>query len=170
MLTSFSRYAKSKLAAIKSDEAASLSYEQQYAQAGYGYWGDITFKRECILESGYNTQDTRTVSEQIVKEDVIKQINAAAAYADKCGAEIYLTYATFNRLALVGGLDGVNALQKRLEAECNIKWLGNLSDGVMDEKYFYNTNNHLNSGGAKVRTAALISDLKTLKEDNENKT
>ncbi|NCC06563.1 MAG: hypothetical protein EOM30_00635 [Clostridia bacterium] len=159
MLTSFSRYAKSKLGALKTDGASPLTYDEQYTAAGYGYWGDITFDRDCILESGYNTQDTRTVTADIVTDEVINQLNAVAAYAGKCGAEVYLTYATFDRLALIDGIDGVNALEARLEAECDIKWLGNLSDGVMDEKYFYNTNNHLNSEGAKVRTAALISDL-----------
>ena len=160
MMRGFWAYAKQKLTLLRTDGAPTRTAAQAYADAGFGEWGDITKPRVNILEHKYNTQDCRTVSADTLAPAVARDIRRFAAYARAQGASVYLTYAPFDALALQGGTAGVDALQARLQAECpDVPWLGRLADGVLDADYFYDTNNHLNSAGAALRTQRLIADL-----------
>lgn len=161
MIGSYHLYATQKLDLLKNNGEPALSAQQSYVQFGFGAQGDILTPRVNILEQLYNTQDTRTVSADILSEEFVKSINRFAAYAASKGARVYLTYAPFNRLALAKETpaDGVSSLDAALRAKCKVPYLGNLADGVMDENLFFDSNNHLNTKGAVLRTDALIQDL-----------
>ena len=158
MAATYYEYARYKIEQNKT-HAQTEAYETQYAAAGYGYWGDITIERSNILEKKYNTQDIWTVDDQIANPQVIKRLNHFYDYAKKQGAQVYLTFAPFNRLALENEISGVRQLQDRLMAECKIPWLGSLTEGILPEELFYDSNNHLNSRGAKLRTEQLVDAL-----------
>lgn len=163
MAAAYADYAGYKLRQKKSTPQ-NESYEAQYAAAGYGPWGDITTERDNILEKKYNTEDLWTVDASVADEWVIRQLNRFARYAKAQGAEVYLTFAPFNRLALQNGLAGVQALENRLLQECQIPWLGSLTQGVLSENLFYDSNNHLNSRGAELRTEMLLDALAKAQE------
>ncbi|MEG1744072.1 MAG: hypothetical protein RR215_00670 [Ruthenibacterium sp.] len=158
-------FAKDKLALYRAKGAPEGNIDTHYAEAGLGPLGDHVQPRENILEHKYNTEDCRTVEQSTLTDEMLRELNRFARWAKAHDVTVYLTYAPFNRLALLGtaddptGLCGVDALQERLLAECDIPWLGTLREGIMSEDYFYNSNNHLNTAGAKLRTADLIADL-----------
>ena len=159
MISTYHLYAAQKLHLLRSEGAPTQTREQAYAASGFGPWGDILTQRTNILEHQYNTQDTHTVSAEMLSDTFVKELNRFSAYAQKQGASVYLSYAPFNRLALENGMEGVQALETQLKAVSSVPFLGKLTDGVMDENLFFDTNNHLNSQGAVLRTEALLQDL-----------
>lgn len=168
LLGSYYHFARDKLALYRQVGAPQGDLDAHYAEAGLGPRGDNLQPRENILEHKYNVDDCRIVNADTVADEVISQLNAFARWAKRNGVTVYLTSAPFNRLALsdapdgTSGLAGVDALEARLRAECTLPWLGTLRDGVMDEALFFNSNNHLNTQGAQVFTAALIEQLRAV--------
>ncbi len=139
--------------------------DEAYYNANFNDFGDNTTLREGnILENLYNTQDIWHLDESIVSSDVLKELNSFKKWADRNGVAVYMTYATFNRLALGGtqsdetGMDGALELEQYLTENCDIPWLGTFTEGIMHEDYFSDTNNHLNSEGKKLRTEDFIND------------
>lgn len=161
MARTFYSYANEKLAKNKLFEKNTKPMFQNYLEYGFSYWGDIlTGHPDNILEQGYNTQDTLTMTASSADARILRQMRAFGRYAKRKGARVYITYAPFNRLALHSTLEEIDALQARIEAETGLPFLGKLRDGVMDEALFFNSNNHLNEAGQTSRTQALVDDLR----------
>ncbi len=141
--------------------------QEAYYEAGFNDYGDRHNTYDTnILENLYNTQDTWTLSAHTVTDDVLNELNAFKKWADKNDVDVYMTYATFNSLALRGGEDdetgmsGAIELEEYLKLNCDIPWLGSFTDGIMGEEYFSDTNNHLNSVGKDIRTQDFIENYK----------
>lgn len=159
LIGSFHLYASDKLSLLKSPGADGLDYAAHYAQGGFDKYGDYWSPRENILEHGYNTEDCRAVDENTITDENLATLRDFTERMTRRGVDVYFTYAPFNRLALTNGTDGVRALQARITESCGAQWLGDLEEGVMDERYFFNSNNHLNTEGAALRTEALLAAL-----------
>ncbi len=141
------------------------SKQDAYYTAGFNDFGDRhNIYDENILEHLYNTQDMWTLSADTVTDDILKQLNNFKKWADENGVHVYLTYPTFNRLALSGengdeaGMDGALELENYMLENCDIPWVGSFTEGIMHEDYFSDTNNHLNSVGKEIRTQDFIND------------
>ncbi len=142
--------------------------EEGYLKRGFNEYGDLLdeLHPDNILENLYNTQDTKEINTDILSNNIISRLNSLNSWAKKNGVQLFLTYAPFNELALIddgsenSGMAGVLSLQSYLEKNCDIPWLGEYSEGIMDAELFFDSNNHLNSTGKEIRTQDLINDMK----------
>ncbi len=165
LITSYIPFTATK--AVDTQTTIVLSKQEEYTNAGFDEFGDtIIVNEENILDNLYNVQDTTYIGPHLVQSSIIKQLNSFYNWAIKNNVNVYLTYAPFNNLAVLQAEDGTtitqNAqeMQNYIQQNCNIPWLGTISDGIMHEDLFYNTNNHLNEPGKIIRTQQLIDELK----------
>ncbi len=165
LITSYIPYTLVKTNDAKNSNVANK--HEQYINAGFDDFGDSTaVYEENILENLYNYQDTMQIGEHLVDNSTINQLNSFKRWADNNGVNVYLTYAPFNNLAVIPNENGTSTqqnadeMQNYIQQNCDIPWLGTISDGIMHEDIFYNTNNHLNEQGKVLRTQQLIDELK----------
>lgn len=160
MVSSYHTYAKQKIALWKEKGTPAMTQEEQYAAAGFGPWGDITFHREQLLESGYDKNNTLSLTEDSLSPQVVKVINQFAQKAEKAGATVLLTWAPFDALAYQGSPKTLQQFAETLQKKVQVPYVGDLKDCLMPAKFFYDSNNHLTSEGAQLRTQMLLRDLK----------
>lgn len=156
--TGYFPYALDKIS-IHLTQPEKIETDQQfYDSFGFSKTGDITAHRELILEKGYNTKDLHNINEKSLDKNLAKSIKAFAKKAEKKGAKVYISPSPINSLSLMENTD-IDAFQRRISDETGVEILGSLQNGVMESKYFYDSNFHLNSEGAKVFTNRFIDEL-----------
>ncbi len=129
----------------------------------YNEYGDISYERkytdEDVSYSNYqyyyelNYINTDSVNALCYKYDAIR---------DK-GGEVYISFSPVNRAGLAQQpdliwLDFERLYIEKLE-ERDYDVISNIEDYLMEGKYFYNEDYHLNDIGATIRTDQLIADL-----------
>lgn len=160
MVSSYHTYAKQKMALWKEKGAPTATPEAEYTAAGFGPWGDITFHREQLLESGYDKNNTLVLTEDSLSPEVVTAINQFAKKAEKAGVTVLLTWAPFDELAYQGSEEEMQHFFETLQEKVHVPYIGNLQDCLMPAELFYDSNNHLTSAGAQLRTQMLLRDLK----------
>lgn len=159
MISSFYSYSREKLALYRSAGVPVQTPEEQLAEFGFGPWGDIVAERGTILASGYDRSNLLTLDESSLSPEVVRAVNRFCEKAERAGAKVVMTWAPFDALAYTGTTDELDELEARIRAEMKPEYVGRLSDCMMDGTYFYNSNNHLTSEGARLRTEMLVEDL-----------
>jgi hypothetical protein len=82
------------------------------------------------------------------------------------GAEVYLSFSPVNGKAVAVqeiSEDDLYDFSKALSKKLNCEVISDPTQYVMDYRYFYDTNFHLNDSGAIVRTVQLVRDLNLIK-------
>ena len=96
----------------------------------------------------------------LLNQEFIDYVNDYVKYAEKKGATVYFNYSPVNASAIrsskVARINFENSLKECLDCEL----LGNIEDYLIDERYFYDTNFHLNSSGAVYFSRMLSLSLK----------
>ncbi len=163
LILNYYHYAQGKLF-IHEEYAEIDTKEHGYISAGFNEYGDYTIEHtENILTDLYNKGDTYFINEEIVESSVLNELNSLKRWADTKDIKIYLTYAPFNALAVENeNLQDIEDFENYLTQNCSIPWIGSYREGMMDESLFFNSNNHLNSNGKKIRTEDFIKDLHEL--------
>lgn len=116
--------------------------------------------------------DTKELSVDLVTKN-IDELNRALRLCHDAGAKLYITFGVINELSLTpearsekGRTAYENAVKNNVFCDAVIS---ELSDYIMNTKYFYNTDYHLNTKGAEIRTKQLISDiLAQMKKEADN--
>ena len=158
MAKSFYNYSLSKLDLIKNGRPEKSELEQYY-EAGFGPYGDIVTYRETLLESGYDKNNTYSITQSSLSEEAVRATNKFCDFAQKKGCSVYITWAPFDKLAFQSSIRQLAEFEKTLKNEIKAEYVGNMTDCLMDEKYFYDSNNHLTTSGAQLRTEIFISDF-----------
>ncbi len=165
LILNYSHYAQTKTEILQRGEPL-LSKDEGYSKAGFDTFGDYTLPYpENILDDMFNTHDTMYIHTGILSNDVLTQLNDLHIWAQNSDIQLFLTYAPFNKLALLPADDpqlamqNVYSFEEHITQSCTIPWIGSYSEAIMDAELFYDSNNHLNSNGRNIRTADLISDL-----------
>lgn len=92
-----------------------------------------------------------------------KRLRAAYEQFRQCGASLYLSFAPSNRNAFSpSALTQQHHLnyETMMERGLKITRISKLEDYILEGKYFYNSNYHPGTEGAKIRTRQLAADLK----------
>lgn len=92
-----------------------------------------------------------------------KRLKAAYAQFRECGASLYLSFAPCNRNAFSSSAltqTHHRSYEMLMERGLKITRISNLEDYILEGKYFYNSNYHPGTEGAKIRTRQLAADLK----------
>ena len=93
-------------------------------------------------------------------------LDRLAGYYDRisaAGAQVYLSYAPINALCCEdeGQAEAFSALWEQGMLARGYETISSLQDYVMDAKYFYDSDYHLTTAGAALRTQQLVRDLMT---------
>ena len=132
-----------------------------YAKASFNERCDMVFDRPGnIMLLGYDTAAPVDLAAVTVAEDFAQQVNEYCQKARRAGAQVYLSFSPVNRTALVG--EEQEAVRTFFEL-CNTTFdcpvISDQRSYIMDSGWFYDTNFHLNSAGAVVRTCLLTEDI-----------
>lgn len=159
IVSSYYTYSRQKLDLLRQKGAPTATAQEQYAAFGFGPWGDIVTERESILESGYDKNNILTLDDSSLSDDVVKAVRRFAQKAQKAGATVVLTWAPFDTLAYTGTAQQLEEFQAQLESRTGLAYVGSLTDCMLPAELFYDSNNHLTSEGAELRTRMLLDDL-----------
>lgn len=129
-------------------------YDNVYSRSAINEYGDV----------GIELKDTEYTFDLVVYPDpvydtTIERINELNKYITDRGATLVVGgYPTGN-----GGLTSDSQrlvdLQEELKEKLDCMVISNYTDYMFDYLYYFNTGYHLNTEGAKLRTAQLIADL-----------
>ncbi len=159
MVSGYYTYSRQKLDLYRQKGAPTQSPQEQYEAFGFGPWGDIPGQRESLLESGYDKNNILTLTGDDLAPRVRRAIKDFAKKVQAAGARVVMTWAPFDELAYAGTADQLDALQAQLEQQTGLSYLGSLAESMLPGELFYDSNNHLTSQGAELRTQMLLEDL-----------
>ena len=145
------------------------SYEAY--NSNYNEYGDIIFDRpNAPDDADFGLAPLYDL--RYLKDDAIKNLNYIYGLMEERGAQVMFSFAPINRNALseedVSTQVWVlfeNELRNGLEEEYEI--ISTAEDYLFEGKYFYDTDYHMSSEGAAVRTQLLIRDIKIAMGINE---
>ena len=126
----------------------------------FGPKGDVIIERERLLESGYNIQDIIYLDKEQICWDNLKLINDFCKKAERKDISVYMAFAPVNKLAIATDNEENTAFEKAIREYINAEFLVDLDTSIMAGEYFYDSNNHLTTAGAKIYTANMIDGLK----------
>ena len=132
-----------------------------YAKSSFEENGNMSFHRAGnIMALGWDTGAPVDLAAVSVSPDFAQQVNDYCQSARERGAEVYLSFSPVNRSALPGGPETGAAAYFRtcLDAfDCPV--ISDPNRYILDSGWFYDSNFHLNSAGAVLRTCLLAEDL-----------
>ncbi|MGX3011679.1 hypothetical protein ACWIUD_09010 [Helicobacter sp. 23-1044] len=141
---------------------------------GYNYkslsvYGDFCTQEnngDFTIKSDYGMAQSVEISAFFIDE-----FRRLQNFAESKNIKIILTYPATAENELFSAnntqiLRNIKALQTALES-LNIKIYGDFRDFIFSQKYFYDTNYHLNKNGAILRTEAVIKLLQNLEKNGE---
>jgi hypothetical protein len=113
------------------------------------------------MQFHYDPNTLIDLSPEIIDPEFIDFVNEYIDYCERRGATVYFSYAPMNRLAVEKGTDDGAAYEfaDYLEENINCEFISLIDYYVIDERYFYDTNYHLNDVGVLLRTKLLLEDL-----------
>ena len=137
--------------------------EGAYAKAAFDENGDMAFHRAGnAMPLGYDTSAPIDLAAFTCETAFAAQVNDYIAAAREKGAQVVMSFSPMNRSALTDASEETvyGFYQLLLETfRCPI--ISDPNDYILDSGWFYDTNFHLNTAGAAVRTHQLGCDLLT---------
>jgi hypothetical protein len=129
-----------------------------YRRSSFNDLGDLTAHLDIIKESGVELKDKKVVEYEYWEG--IELLDRFCEEATQKGAHTLYTFPPFPRSEWVKYAAQLNKLERDLkrDAPC-VRFLNSAKDGVLDDKYFFDTVYHLGKEGRDIRTRALIEDL-----------
>lgn len=132
-----------------------------YAKASFNNRCDMIFDRPGnIMPLGYDTAAPVDLAAVTVAQDFAQQVNDYCKAARSAGAQVYLSFSPVNRTALVGEeQETVSTFFEMCNTTFDCPIISDPRNYIMDSGWFYDSNFHLNSAGAVVRTCLLTEDI-----------
>ena len=154
-------------------------------RSNFNEYGDLDtelFPRNGLVQKmrrlGYDNTTPIRLSASIVSDDFVSFFNEYVKEMEKKGARVYFSFSPMNRGAIVAPdyvyVKGTvsfprltddevkgyaDAFLSDLEELFDCAFISDPNDYIMEPKYFYDTNFHLNNDGVPVRTNQLADDI-----------
>ena len=161
---SFWEYAVSKL---RYSRQGGLNPDGVYSKSSFNEYGDITYSRpHNIMLLEYGPNHPITLDSSIVSVDFAEYVNEFTKFAESKGASVYFDFPPMNCLAVEQDTDEIYEFYRFLDASFECEIIGNINSYILDERYFYDSNYHLNDSGVLIRTALLAEDIKRALNDD----
>ena len=163
---SFWDFAVSKL---KFSRQGGLAPDGVYSKGAFNEYGDIAYPRpHNIMLLGYSPNLLINLDPSILSDDFADYVNKFVKSAEDRGAAVYFDFPPMNRLGVVipdsddarSAEDIIYDFYRLLADKLDCEIIGNINSYILDERYFYDSNYHLNDSGVLVRTALLAEDIK----------
>lgn len=159
MAETFWDFAQSK---IKYQREGAPNPNGVYRHDSFNEYGDIIYERPYNqMQTGYDMGTPIKLSPDIVSQEFIDYVNDYISYAKKKGASVYFSYSPMNQAALEEGTteDSIYQFFCYLNEQIQCQQISNINDYILDYRYFYDSNFHLNDSGVQIRTTQLAEDL-----------
>ena len=138
-----------------------------YARSSFDECGDI--RKELIpsnkMLEGFDPNQMISFSNDVIEDAFIGKMNSFAKAARKKGVETYYWFAPANHSAILENRE-IDSFYAYLNEKLDFPILGSPHSAVMNARYFYDSNFHLNGNGSQNNTIRLINDLKALFRDS----
>ena len=109
---------------------------------------------------GYDTAEPVDLANLTIAENFAEQVNEYCRAAAKAGARVCLSFSPVNRTALTDpSEEAVSAFFQMCNSTFLCPVISDPNAYILDSGWFYDSNFHLNSAGAVVRTCALAEDI-----------
>lgn len=132
-----------------------------YSRSSLNGYGDVSVDRPYnVMNNGYDSNMLITLDDQLLNKEFIDYVNDYIEYAENKGATVLFNYSPLNRAAIRTSKVARAEFEEKLKQMIDCPLLGNIEDYVIDERYFYDTNFHLNSAGAIHFSKVLSLNLK----------
>ena len=137
-----------------------------YRRDSFNRYGDIKsgLRDHNTMNNGFDANHLVEFAPSIVSDDFIDYLNQFAAKVQHCGARIYYRMCPVNDRAISGN-HSIDDFYDYLDEKLNFDILGDPNHSIIDWKYFYDSNFHLNDSGVKLNTRNLIRDVKIILAD-----
>lgn len=140
-------------------EGNTIQPEGVYAKSSFDETGNLVYERAGnAMALGYDTSAPIDLAAVSIQPEFAAQVNEFCAKAASVGATVYFSFAPMNRSALTDevAVKGYFTLCNETFA-CPI--ISDPNRYILDSGWFYDSNFHLNSAGAELRTCLLAEDL-----------
>ncbi|MBR2986495.1 MAG: hypothetical protein IKC63_00595 [Clostridia bacterium] len=125
-----------------------LSPSGIYDPACLDNFGDmVEFRESNIMNGGYDANMLITLDETLLDEDFLDYVNDYIKKAQKKGATVYFSFSPTNIAAVRTSEEARGVFEKALAERLDCELLLSLEDALIDKRYFYDTNFHLNTAG-----------------------
>ena len=151
-------FAAEKLSYLMSGGA---SYSGIYSASSFNEYGDVKsgLRPNNIMPRYKDLNQPITLTPDILDPEFKDYLNEYAAKCRDIGAKTLFSWCPVNELALESSEEEIAEFEKYMEESLDLTFISYLSDYILPQNYFYDTNFHLNDSGAKLRTLNLVSDL-----------
>lgn len=154
----FPDFAREKLDFVRRDAKPAPS--GIYAEASFNEYGDIAVERKYNeMPANYDPSMTISLTTDLLDEEFIDYLNKYAASCRLRGAQVYFSFPPMNGDAVTSTDEETDAFYLSLGQSLDFPVISDLRDYILPSAYFYDTNFHLNSRGALLRTSLLADDL-----------
>ncbi|MCR4886347.1 MAG: hypothetical protein K5919_05475 [Clostridiales bacterium] len=152
-------YLQEKYEVVQSGQP--LKIEGVYAKASFDDQCNMIYPREGNMMSlGYDVNEPIDLAAVTIEPAFADQVNAYCQAAKKKGAAVYMSFSPMNRSALTAAdVETVYAYFNLCNDTFVCPVISNPLDYVLDSGWFFDSNFHLNTAGAQVRTILLAGDL-----------
>ncbi len=165
MLGGFWKFASSKLGYAMAEtplDPAGIYHADAFDDHGF-----IRYRRDRdynVMTGGVDASMSVDYDPSMISEEFVEYVNEYAAFAEKKGAKVYLSFCPINELALPMDItmETLEAYVSSLEEAFDCEVLGDPNNMIYLSGYFYDSNFHLNSVGATVHSTTLAIDLAPL--------
>ncbi len=137
--------------------------EDVYSRAAFNAWGDVAVPRAGnIMPGGFDLDMPVTFDPALLDADFAALLRAYAARCEQQGVTFLFRFCPMNAAAILADeTDSLADFAALLAEQTGCTILGAPADSVMESAWFYDTNFHLNTAGARVNTIRLAEDLCT---------
>ena len=158
IISALPAFAKSKLSFYKSGNKPGAS--GIYSKDSFNEYGDIAVERKYNeMPRNYDSSMPIALSTDIIGEGFIDYLNSYAKKMQRRGAEVYFSFSPINKSAIVSTDEEKEEFFKYLGDNLDFPVISDIDSYILDWAYFYDTNFHLNTRGALLRTALLADDI-----------
>ena len=135
--------------------------EGVYSCAAFGADGNLDYLREGnLMALGFDTAEPVDLRNVQIEAAFADQVNDYCRAAERKGAQVLLSFSPVNRSALTeASEDALYAFFTRCCQAFDCPVISDPGRYVLDAAWFYDSNFHLNSAGARLRTVLLAEDL-----------
>lgn len=131
-----------------------------YARSSFDEYGDIAFARtRNRMSEGFDASQTVSLS-GLLDGGFVDEVNVYAKKVREKGATLLFWFPPINQAAVRFSDKEAKRFMTQLSDELDCEVIGDVRDTVYDFGYFYDTNYHLNDGGATLHTANAVKRIK----------
>lgn len=158
LMSALPEFAKEKLNFIRLDAKPAPS--GIYAEDSFNEYGDISVERKYNeMPTNYDPSMEISLTTALLDADFIDYLNDFADDCERKGAKVYFSFPPINADAVISDEAETEEFYRTLGESLDFPLISDVYDYILPSAYFYDTNFHLNSRGALLRTSLLADDL-----------